>query len=70
MGQAGARRSRPVRRRRGSRWPAWSERRRGVRADGNARRPSPISIICERRSPLHETADELCAVAKDLKLAP
>ena len=30
----------------------------------------PISIICGRRRPLHDTADELCAVAKDLKLAP
>ena len=69
MGQAGAREAglpadavaagrRPGRAapRRASRWP----RAAAV----------PISIICASQAPLHETADELCAVAKDLKLAP
>jgi CHAT domain-containing protein len=62
-----ARQSRPVRRRRGNRWPQ-VERRRGV-VPMATRGGRPDLDHLKVQTPLHDTADELCAVAKDLKLA-
>ena len=45
------------------------ERRRGV-APMATRNGRPDAVHLRMQVPLHDTADELCAVAKDLKLAP
>ena len=62
-------RSRPARRRRGSASPAWSS---------SAAASQPVATRSGRADlehlraqvPLHDTADELCAVAKDLQARP